>query len=189
MWSNCFDGGFSAHSCGWSRPFEDLADFTGLEFRCGEAVSAACVELEGGPHLAFLSPGDCRAVADHNRPSITRRIRGAHFCGLKALDSFDWQFNNRAIERPAWKNCPPAGSSTGMRTSTWPARAAVRRCHLVQFMRRPQPAPLDDPCNTPPRRLGDGPAGLPGCPAPLPNSCGITGRIRLQHWAGDRGEG
>jgi DNA replication protein DnaC len=66
-----------------------------------EVLDAALLraEKEALPHLDFLDLVLGDQADKRQERSIARRIRDAHFAEIKALESFDWNFNKKAIDR------------------------------------------------------------------------------------------
>jgi DNA replication protein DnaC len=103
-----------------------------------DALDAALLraEKEALPHLGFLDLVLGDQATKRRERSIERRIRDAHFAETKTLESFDWNFNKKAIDRQQMEQLA-TGEFIQRRTNLiMIGQSGVGKSHLVQAIGR-----------------------------------------------------
>lgn len=89
-------------------------------------------EREGLGHLAFLEALIGEQAAGRRERSIERRIRAARFTQRQTLESFDWEFNRKAINRTQFEELGLVEFVARKDNLIVIGQSGVGKSHLVQ---------------------------------------------------------
>ena len=91
-------------------------------------------EKEQLPHLAFLDLLIGQQAAGRRERSIERRIRAARFRERKALETFDWKFNKKAIDRTEIEQLATADFIRRKDNLVMVGQSGVGKSHIIQAL-------------------------------------------------------
>jgi len=95
-------------------------------------ATLAKAEREGLGHLAFLDSLVSEQAIQRRERSIERRIRAARFAERRTLESFDWDFNRKAIDRVLFEELALVEFVARRDNLIVIGQSGVGKSHLVQ---------------------------------------------------------